>query len=244
MALKAFVDSLDDVDENLRGLYAERDGKYALTVEGMVPKDRLDEFRNNNLDLKRQIEDMQERFKGIDPETARELATKAAKERDKKLIDAGKVDELVSERVKAMQSDFEKNLKAVSSERDGMRQQLEGLLIDTAIRDAAAKAGVRATAVEDVLLRGRSTFRLVEGKAAAMDGDKQIFGKNGDPVTIDEWVSDLIDRAPHLFEQSQGGGSRQGTGAPALAAGRISRTDQSGILKNLDAIAKGTAKVV
>src|SRR4051812_26871123 len=105
MALKARVDSLDGVPEALHGMYAAQDGGgFVLQVEGMVPSAKLAEFRDNNTTLRRQVEDLTKKFDGIDPDKFRELSDKAAKERDKKLIDAGKVDELVAERVAAMKA--------------------------------------------------------------------------------------------------------------------------------------------
>ncbi|HQU04307.1 MAG TPA: hypothetical protein PLT25_06270 [Acidocella sp.] len=243
MSLKAVVDTLDAVEEPFRSLYAEKDGKFHLAVEGLVPKSRVDEFRDTNIALKRQMDELTAKFDGIDPEVARELAAKAAKDRDKKLIDAGKVEELLAERVGAMKTEYETRLKAEESAKTTLTKQLEGLLIDNAIRDAAAKSGVRATAIDDVLLRGQRIFRLQDGKAVPMEGDKVIFGKNGDPMPIDEWVSGLTERAPHLFEPSQGGGSRNGTGNSNTGAGRVSRDDAASFLSNLDAIAKGAVKV-
>jgi len=80
----------------------------------------------------------------------------------------------------------------------------------------ASKAGVRASAVEDVLLRGRQTFRLVDGKAAAFEGDRPSYGKSGEPLDVHEWLAGMADKAPHWFEASTGGGSK--AGSPNLGA--------------------------
>ncbi len=244
MTLKAVVDTLDGVPEAARGFYTEKDGKHVLTVEGMVPKDRLDEFRDNNLALKRERDDILARYKDIDPDAARSALDLARKQQEKKLLDAGKVDELVAERVGSMKSEFQKQIDALAKERDGAKKHLESLVLDGGLRDAAAKAGVRPTAIDDVLLRGRAVFQMVDGKAVPMDGDKPVYGKSGDPMDISEWVGGLADRAPHLFEPSSGGGSRQGSGAPSVGAGRVSRDDTSAFLANIEAIAKGKTKVV
>ncbi len=243
MSLKAIVDSLDAVEEAFRPLYVEKDGKFHVTIDGLVPKTRVDEFRDNNLTLKRQMDELTARYDGIDPDVARELAAKAAKDRDKKLIDAGKVEELLAERVGAMKGDYEKTLKAEQDAKAALTRQLEGLVIDNAIRDAAAKTGVRSTAVDDVLLRGRMLYKLQDGKAVPMDGDKVIFGKSGDAMPIEEWVSTLVEKAPHLFEPSNGAGSRSGAGSTGGGSVRVMRDDASSFLKNLDGIAKGTVKV-
>ncbi len=225
MSLKFSVDTLDGVPAEFHSLYAEKDGKFTLQVDGAVPKARLDEFRNSNVTLKQQNEALAAQFDGIDPEVARDLISRAQKEKDKKLIDAGKVDELVEQRVAAMRADNDKIMKALTAERDGAKTQLEGLLIDGALRDAAAKAGVRPTAIDDVLLRGRQTFKVVDGKAAAFKGDEQLFGKDSQPLNVAEWVGGLSEAAPHLFEPVASGAGSKGV-VPGAGAGKgtISRS--------------------
>lgn len=210
MTLKFTVDSLDSVPEAVRSLYTESNGKFTLQVDGAVPKARLDEFRNNNLTLKQQLDEMSARFEGVDPDAFKELSAQAQKLKEKKLIEAGKVDELIEARVQAMKADHDKTLKTLAGERDAAKTQLESLVIDGALRDAAMKSGVRPTAIDDVLLRGRQTFRLDGGKAVAFDGDKPLYGKDSEPLGVSDWVAGLAERAPHLFEANTGGGAPKG----------------------------------
>jgi hypothetical protein len=237
LSLKYVVDTLDSVPEAHRSLYTEANGKFVLGVEGVTPKERVDEFRENNVALKRQLDEMTAKFAGIDPEQARALSERAQKERDKKLIDAGKVDELVSERVTAMRAEHDAALVATRTEALGLRAALENLVVDNSLRDAAARNGVRPEAIEDVLLRGKRVFSLDGNIPVAKDGDKPIFGKTGEPIGINEWVTGLAAVAPHLFQASTGGGGR---GAPgASSSDRVNRDDQAGFLANLEKIAAG-----
>lgn len=118
-------------------------------------------------------------------------------------------------------------------------------MIDNAVRDAAAKSGVRAGAVDDVLLRARQVFKVQDGKAVAFDGDKQLFGSTGDPLTVAEYINGkLVEAAPHLFEPSQGGGAKKADGnSSGGSAGKISRTDPKAFLDNLSDIASGKKQV-
>lgn len=244
MSLKARIKSLSEVPEALQGFYTEQNGEFVLAVDGMVSKEKLDEFRDNNVALKRQAEELAAKLQGVDLDKYRELVDREQKERDKKLIDAGQFEQLLNERTAAMKADFEKQVKAMSDEKGKLSGQLEGLLIDNAIREAAAKSGVRATAVDDVLLRGRAMFKLVDGKATAMNGDSPQFGKDGNPLGISEWVSGLTDAAPHLFEPSNGGGAPKAGGNPAPnQPGKVSRDDSAAFLANLDGIATGKVSV-
>ena len=85
----------------------------------------------------------------------------------------------------------------------------------------------------------------MDGKAVAFDGDKQLFGSTGDPLTVPEYISGkLTEAAPHLFEQSQGGGARKAEGSSNPgAAGKISRSDPKAFLENLSDIASGKKQV-
>jgi hypothetical protein len=242
MALKSMIDALTDVPEALREHYTPRDGKFVLAAEGLVPAARVAEFRDNNIALTKKLEELTTRFDGVDPDVFRDLSAKALEARGKKLIDAGKVDELVAERVGAMKTEHDKVVTGLTAKQAALTGQLEGLVIDGALRDAASKAGVRPTAIDDVLLRGRSVFKLQDGRAVPMDGDKPIYGKSGDPMPIAEWVGGLSASAPHLFEASTGGGAR-GASPGGGAAGTIARDDAKGFLANLDKIAKGEVKV-
>ncbi len=223
MALKASIDSLDAVAEPLREFYAEKDGKFVLQAEGLTPTARVNEFRDNNLALKRQIDELTSRYDGVDPDKFRELSEREQKQRDRKLIDAGKVDELVAERVAAMKADADKQIGTRDASLAALTKQLESVLVDNAIRDHAAKASVRPTAIEDALLRAKQVFRLQDGKAVPMEGDKPIYGKDGEPMTMGEWFGGLSERAPHLFETSAGTGATGSTWAAATGSKSMTR---------------------
>jgi hypothetical protein len=245
MTIKARIKTLEEAPEEIRSLYVEKDGEFSLAVEGLVGKEKLDEFRVSNISLKKQIEDLNAKFEGVDPDVFRELNEKAEKERTKKLIAADKVDELVAERVNAAKAGFDKQYKGLEDEKRKLGIQLESLLIDNAVRDGAAKSGVRASAVEDVLLRARQVFKVVDGKAVAFDGDKQLFGPTGDPLTVPEYITGkLTEAAPHLFEPSQGGGAKKAdSNNSGGAGGKINRNDSKAFLDNLGAIASGQKQV-
>lgn len=242
MTLKAIVDNLNAVPVAMHEFYVEQDGKFALAVEGLVPKEKLDEFRENNIKIIKERDELRQKFDGIDPQIARELITKVQKEKDKKLVEAGQIEELVAQRVEAMRADYEAKLQGENTKSLGLQTKLESLLIDGALRDAASRAGVRASAVEDVLLRGRALFKLQDGKALPVQGDDVLYGKTGEPVTMDEWLGSLTSHAPHLFEANKGAGATGGASA-ALGQKYIEAGDVNGFLSNLADIARHTLRV-
>ncbi|MGH9338846.1 MAG: hypothetical protein ACRD1R_04475, partial [Acidobacteriota bacterium] len=177
MTLKAVLEKLDDVPEGIREHYKQgEDGKFRLDAEGVEfdedvkgLKHVLESERKLSSKLKKEME----RFKDVDPDRYRELEEEARKAKDKKLIDEGKIEELLVERTQRMKQDYEAKLREKDESLNSTQQRLNKLLIDDRLRDAAIKAKVRDTAVDDVLLRGRITFRLDEsGNPAPYDGDK------------------------------------------------------------------------
>jgi hypothetical protein len=62
MALKFRVKSREEVPAEHQSLYVERDGGFVLDVDGAVEKARLDEVRNSNTALKREVETLNGRL--------------------------------------------------------------------------------------------------------------------------------------------------------------------------------------
>lgn len=215
--LKAKLENLDGLDEALKPLYTERDGAYHLAVEGLVDKSKLDEFRTTNTKLKSDLEQLTDKYGQVDLSRYAELVQADQDNKDKKLIEAGKVDELLEERTKRMREEYDKKVQGLESQNATHVRQLEGLIIDNSVRAAATQSGVQPTAVDDVLLRARSVYSLQDGKATPKDAKGEvIYGKDGSsPMAIDEWVKGLEETAGHLFVKSSGGGPKNQGGTPS-----------------------------
>lgn len=210
MRLKFKLESLEGIDPNVAAMYEQAaDGHFYLSVEGAVDKSKLDEFRANNVTLLKQLE----QYKNVDPAKYQELLNLAKKAEEKKLIDSGEIDKIVEGRVNEMKSNYETQIKGLSEQASVAQRQLESLLIDNSVRDAALKSGVQSTAVEDVILRAKTTFKVQNGTAVAVDSQGNvIYGKDGStPMSVIDWTSSLKKQAPHLFMESQGGGAKGST---------------------------------
>ena len=68
-------------------------------------KGKLDEFRGNNVTLMKDMDDLTNKFKNVDLDQYADMMQKQLDQKDKKLIDDGKIDELVEERTKRIQAD-------------------------------------------------------------------------------------------------------------------------------------------
>lgn len=175
-------------------------------------KTKLDEFRTNNVKLLKDMETLSSKFEGVDLDNYTELLKQQQEHKDKTLIDAGKIDELLEERTKAMIKTHGEDMDKIKGENSTLHNQLAGLVIDGAVRDSAIKSGVVDTAIDDILLRSKAVFNLVNGQAIPHDSDgNTIYGNSSaEPMTVAEWVKGQQDLAPHLFKSSQGGGSEHG----------------------------------
>ena len=218
MALKYRIKKLDDVPEAVRTLYKADGEEFVLDAEGIVPKERLDEFRDNNILLQKQLE----KLKDIDPVKHRELMELQREVEEGKLLKAGKIEEVVNSRVGAMKRALEEERDGYKTRAESSESQLSVLLIDSAVRNEALKLGVVSTALDDVVLRARTVYKMKDG-AAVLHNDKGevVFGRDGKtPMPMADWVVALKKTAPHLFASSQGGGAGGGLRIGSLRGAR------------------------
>lgn len=231
MPLQRELETLDGVDESLAEHYVQdpASGKFVIQVDGMVPKARLDEFRNNNNALmkerdsfKIQLEEMSTNY-GATPEEVAELRKLADSVKDKKVFDDDGIEALVEKRISSLKAEKEaeirnrdKQIKDLAADREHWAHKYQRTVVDRELRDAALKAGVKASALPDVTLRGQGMWHLNDdGKIVAKDhhGDL-VYGADGvSLMSAEEWMTGpLREAAPHFFEPSGGGGANGGGG--------------------------------
>lgn len=230
MSLKYMLDSLDGLTEHVIPLYESVEGgKFRLNVEGVAPREKLDEFRNNNIELLKKLDDL----KDIDPVKFKSLLAIEKRLTDKELVEAGKVDEVVQSRVQTMKTEHDGIVTTLNEQLLGANVQLENLLIDSAVRVKALELGVKPLAIDDVMLRAKNALKLLNGVAVPHANGKPMYGKDGvNVMSVDEWITDLSKSAEHLFSTNTGGGASgsRGNGQP-----------QNGKLSSVQKIAAGLA---
>lgn len=251
--LKAVLSDLDNVEENIKTLYKQQEnGTYLLQVEGMSPKSKIDEFRNSNIKLNKELAEARNdmtRFKDIDPKKYKEYKQKVLDLQDKELIDAGKLEEVVGQRTERMRTDFETktaNLQKVAQESvskyDTVKKQLDDFMLTGELTKVASAAKIRSSAITDVINRGKTIFKLKDGKITPYESDGAVmYGNDGiSEMTTKEWMEGLGKSAPHLFEDSRGGDAHGGGKGSSRS---IPFTDMNKIGQNLEKIASGEVKV-
>ena len=152
-----------------------------------------------------------------------------------------RVDEVLAAQQKVLAEQkamYEDQVLSLQTDLVSYDTQLNTMLVDNELTKIAADAGVRSSALEDVLSRGRSVFRVEDGKAVAFnDQGRQMYMEDAvTPVAIDGWIESLTKSAPHLFESSQGAGTPQPTSAPVKT--EAPSTAHDSILAGLAALEK------
>jgi hypothetical protein len=227
---KVTQEEFEKLPEVVRDHYAEdkASGEYRLSL---VPKAKLDEFRSNNISLLRERDELKavaDKFKDIDPEKAREALAKISKIDEKKMMDEGKVEEIFNQRTEALRKEAATKLKAAEDERDSLNTRLSTVLIDNAIASEALKddVGVLPKATELVVRLARDVWKIgKEGKPVAVGKDgQQIYGKDGNPITMHEWLIGLQATHEYLFAKSGGGSASNDKPAPNSSKPRSKMT--------------------
>jgi hypothetical protein len=181
-----------EVPEGLDALYKKVDDGFVLDVEDAVEKTafesvksqaddykkKVDEFRTNNILLKKQLEG---------------TSSQASTDVD--------VDQLIEEKV----SEMRKQLDTLTNERKVLASQLEEVVLSERVKDIAIRHGVYETALPDVVTRARNVFTVKDGKPVPVDSKSR--DENGEVYTPESWLNKLASDAPHLFKPSTGTGA-------------------------------------
>jgi len=265
MKLKAQVKSLTEIDKAYQDLYTQVGDVFVLDIDDSEYKSKLSEFRDTNITLQQQLQkaggnaeeiaklqEMLKGFEGLDAAEAREAMEKMRGIEEKNLIDAGKLDEVVAQRVERMRADFEgkstamtQQLQELQEQRDRLNSQLTTVVIDNDLQRAVGEvATVRAGAMQDILSRGRSIWSLDEnGAPVPMQNKEVMYSKDGkQQISMTEWAQSLLMDAPYLFEPNSGGGAGGNKDQPNNG-GKVVLGDQNSLNDNIEAIAAGEVTV-
>ena len=188
MKLSYKLDSLDGLDEGLKGLYAKVDGKFVLQLDENPAQETISK-------LTKEKSEIEKAMKAIADE-------KEAKERE-------------AEEAKARATgDFEKLKQALSSENKGLKDEVENLRnhIKNGARDRAAMEAIQAAGgiPKALLPHVQGALEVVQ------DGEDYKVIVKGDPgKKLDAFIAGLKTEMPWGFNGSgaSGGGAPQSGGA-------------------------------
>lgn len=224
MALKLILDTLEGLSEDLHDNYEKKeDGKWHLAVPGMVDKKQINEFRDNNRQLKTQLDDLTEKmklFSDVDLDEVKTLKEQQRKIAEKELIDKGEIDTIVEQRMKPVLAAKDNEITALKTQYGTAETQLARLMIDNRTAELATQYGVEAGALSDLTARARGQFQIKDGKVVSLDEEGQtVYSGDGmTPLSLDKsWIETVKTTAPHLFRPASGTGAESGNNRRAGA---------------------------
>lgn len=253
MALKKILANLDDVPAALHDFYKQTDKGYVLDLDDDDDRRKVDEFRANNIELRKKIEEAQaqlDRYKGIDPEKARAAQVKLAELEKKRLVDDGDIAALekrISEEQREFHEQEKRTLREAALEKEkriaAQTAKLRGYTLSDAISRAMNALGYQPApnALPDIMSRAGGYYDLDEKDQLKVAVERPaIDPQTTEPVnTPDQFVAYLVRTAPHLFKAGGGSGARPGDGDTG-GNKRIVRGDEA-TPDDLRALAEGKA---
>lgn len=259
MALKAVLDKIEGLPADVAKEYVARDGKFHLQLEGDVPGYvlktthdeqlvKLTEFRDNNRALntaKTELEVKLKAFEGVDPAKYKDMETKL------KNVGAndGDVASVIEKAVKAAVDPLQTKMAAYEAKDKQNTVALAQKTFESAMKDAAIKAGVDEKMLPHFVDFAQKTFKYDEATNSFQPkkGDTPIFSvkRPAEMISPEEWAASQAAEAPGFFKPSSGGGAGggNGNGARMLGGKKVIGTDAVEFGKNIESIAKGETVV-
>lgn len=242
--MKPVINALAEVAEPLQGEYEERGGKFYLKLDdiptGFVKAEdlltantKVVEFRDRNIALLKENDELRPlklKYEGIDPEEA-----KSAIEKVKALGKKGIKDvEDFNAQVKAVADELIKPLRdqlaTSAAETAAERKRADESLLHAKISDPFLKTGGKPNATDFVVNLAKEIFEVKDRNIVAKAG-KFSAKKPGDPITPEEWLSDVVQKEyDYVFVPSGGGGAPVIKGANTLVPSKLKEGQK--VLKN------------
>lgn len=264
--VKRFYDKKEDIPKGLEEHYVERNGRWELNVDGMVPQEdldaekrKVDEFRSNNVSLQDKLKDLEgKKYLTTEEQEEYENLKKQDQElKDKDLIDAGKIDEVVAQRTERMKNQYENQITALTTRAEkaeaaekNYKGRLSSVLVEAEVGRTLSNLGIQPVkgALKDIVARAGGVWQVNEdGELVALDGKgAAIYGSEANKLlTMGEWAATTAKEAPYLFMKSEGSGGDGGKGQRGDDGQvTISASDKAAFGKNIEDIASGKVQVV
>lgn len=205
MSLKYQVDSLEGLEDSVKALYTEKDGKYVLGVEGLPAQEDVAGLKAKNEELLREKKEEQAKAK-----KAEEDRLKAAEDAAKSSGDITALEKSWGDKLTSREAELNNQIKA----RD---EQIYQLTVGQTAQKLASELAVQGSA--DLLLPHITNRLSVE----TVDGQPQIRVKDlqGNPsaATLDEFKKEIANNPAFkpviAASNASGGGAAGGQGGGA-----------------------------
>lgn len=213
--LPVTVDSLDSVDENLRGIYAETtDGKYQIRADIAFQsdfervRDTLTKERTSNKELTSKVKDLQSRldaYDGLDATAVKGMRVE---------LDNLKNNESDVNKIKSSKAELEIKFKELTTKFDELTKINETYLREkktNTLREKARQAlhqnGMPDYAIDDGLMYAERMLEMTDDGSVRVKHDNNLNSIYPEGVTVETWAGIIKKNKPHLFGGSIGGGA-------------------------------------
>lgn len=213
--LPVTVDSLDSVDENLRGIYAETtDGKYQIRADIAFQsdfervRDTLTKERTSNKELTSKVKDLQSRldaYDGLDATAVKGMRVE---------LDNLKNNESDVNKIKSSKAELEIKFKELTTKFDELSKINETYLREkktNTLREKARQAlhqnGMPDYAIDDGLMYAERMLEMADDGSVRVKHDNNLNSIYPEGVTVETWAGIIKKNKPHLFGGSIGGGA-------------------------------------
>lgn len=224
-------------------VYVKDDGsEVAFDAPGTIATiSRLNGEAKGHREAKEAAETRLKAFEGItDPKAAIEALGKLKSLDDKKLIDAGEVEKVKAEAIKAVEEKY----KPIVEENEKLKGDLYSERVGGQF--ARSKFIAEKCAVPADILQARfgTNFKDEDGKAVAYDGNgNKIYSKSnpGEPAAFDEALEILLDGYAYkdsLLKGTGGGSGAKGSTASGGGGAKTMTRSEFDAMSQADRIAK------
>lgn len=237
--MKAVLDNLEGLTDEVKAEYEQKNGKFYLKLEGtpegyvtnqelLAANTKVVEFRDKNIALLKENDELRPlktKYEGIDPVEAREAITKMKALGKEGIKDADDIATRVRTEAEALIKPLRDQLAMSAAETAAERRRADESLLHSKISEQFIKIGGKANATDFVVNLAKDNFEVKEGKVVAKAG-KFSTSKPGDPLSVEEWLTaDLSKNHDYVLEPSKGGGAPPVKAPSGLQASKV-RPDQ------------------
>lgn len=220
--LEASYDSLDKVPSQFASLYTEKDGKFVIQVNGLVAQENVQRLESALRKERSDHKGTKEKFSALSALdiTPDEIITRLDEYDVLKAGEGAKsgkfTEEEVNARIKAALAPVERNLAAITAERDTLTSSVAEYKekdtrhnIREQISKLREKVGLRSVAQDDV-------YRFVREVCEINEQGELVTKENcgvSPYLSLESLLKDCVNDRPHWYESTSGGGATGGKGA-------------------------------
>ena len=216
--IKAIEENFDDIPEQFKELYSERDGKYELNgIEGLKTSTDVKKLQDALLKERTDHKTIREKFSmfnGMDEESiSKKLAKLEELEKENSSAKVVPVEPVHFKREnEKLQKDIEELTKSISfyKQKDIMR------IIHDDVRRAISKSkGFQETAIDDALMYAEQMLEINDQKKVVCKQDSSI----SPGADVINWLKDMQESKPHWW-------------LPSISGGALGSYQSNGYIKN------------